>query len=248
MFRFLFSIADVMQNSLNVKALIFDLDDTLYDCSGTLVLQGRKHAAKMIARLIHCSEEEAYHLQMKMEEQYGTNANIYEKIVAMHYLPNACVNALWEEFIHIDIVGIALFPGVIETLKQLKAQGYKLILVTSGEKKIQNKKIHALGLKHNYFDDIFIADRINGQTKNANFKEIIQRYYLRPEEIVCIGDKIDDELTAGKSLGMITVMVEHGRHYRAYLKGQDKYSKPDYSIKQIKDILGITNAISLITR
>lgn len=234
------------QDSKNVKAIIFDLDDTLYDCSGTLVVQGRKHAAKIIARLINCSEEEAYHLQVKMEGQYGTNVNIYEKIVVSRRLPHACIKELLEEFIYTDITGITLFPGVIETLKKLKAHGYKLILVTSGEKSIQNKKIQVLGLQHGYFDDIFIADRVAGQLKNGCFKEIIQRYHLKPEEIVCIGDKIEDELTASKSLGMITVMLEQGRHYRAYLKERDNYIKPDYSIKQIKDVFRIINTDSLV--
>lgn len=236
-----------MQNPQNIKAVILDLDDTLYDCSGTLILQGRKQAAKMIAGLIHCSEEVACRLQFDMEEKYGTTANIYEKIVTAHHLPSTCIKELWKTFIHIDIAGITLFPDVIKTLKQLKVQGYKLILVTSGEKEIQNRKIHVLGLRNGYFDDIFIADRINGQTKNNYFKEIIQRYNMKPEEILCVGDKIDDELIASKSLGMITVMVEQGRHYRAYLKERDKYIKPDFSIKQIKDILGITNVGSLVT-
>ncbi|TVM00804.1 MAG: hypothetical protein CV087_12405 [Candidatus Brocadia sp. WS118] len=236
----------IMQNSQNIKAVILDLDDTLYDCSGTLVLQGRKHAAKMIAGLIPCSEEDAYHLQLEMEEKYGTTVNIYEKIVTAHHLPNTCIKELWDAFIHIDITGITLFPGVIETLKQLRVQGYKLILVTSGEKEIQNRKIRVLGLRNGYFDDIFIADRVNGQTKNDYFKEVIQRYNVKPEEIICVGDKIDDELIASKSLGMITVMVEQGRHYRAYLKERDKYIKPDYSVKQFKDIFGITNVGSLV--
>lgn len=233
-------------NSQNIKAIIFDLDDTLYDCSGTLVLRGRKHAAKTIARLINCSEEEAYYLQLEMDEKYGTKANIYEKIVTAHQLPFTHIKDLWDAFIHIDITGITLFSDVVETLRQLKAQGYKLLLVTSGEKGIQNQKIQVLGLRHGYFDDIFVADRVCGQTKNAAFKEIIQRYTLKPEEVVCIGDKIDDELTASKSLGMITIMLEHGRHYRAYLKERDNYIKPDYSIKQIKDILRITHAGSLV--
>ena len=94
-----------------------------------------------------------------------------------------------------------------------------------------------LGLNDNYFDEIMITDRNNGQTKRDCFKDIMKRYNLKPEEIVCVGDKIDDELTAGKSLGIITVMFEHGRHYNMYLKEQNKHIKPDYSIKQIKDIL-----------
>ncbi|MBI5677614.1 MAG: hypothetical protein HZC52_03805 [Planctomycetes bacterium] len=71
----------MQKSSRKIKAIIFDLDDTLYDCSGTLVVRGRRQVAKTIARLINSSEEEAYHLQVEMEEKYGVKANIYEKIV-----------------------------------------------------------------------------------------------------------------------------------------------------------------------
>ena len=36
-----------------------------------LVVRGRKHVAKTIARLINCPEEEAYQLQLEMEEKLG---------------------------------------------------------------------------------------------------------------------------------------------------------------------------------
>ncbi|MDO8141436.1 MAG: HAD-IA family hydrolase [Candidatus Brocadiales bacterium] len=227
----------MIENSGKIKAIIFDLDDTLYDCSGTLVVQGRKKVAKTIARLINSSEEEAYLLQLQMEEKYGVKANIYEKIVTHYHLPNSCARELLEEFVHVEISNIILFPDVIGTLMHLKSQGYKLILVTSGDKQIQEKKIGALGLNDNYFDDILIADRNKDQAKTGCFKHIMQQYNLKPEEIICVGDKIDDELTAGKTLGIVTVMFEHGRHYNAYLKVRDKYIKPDYFIKHINDIL-----------
>ena len=220
-----------------IKAIIFDLDDTLYDCSGTLVVQGRRQVAKMIARLINSSEEEAYRLQLEMEEKYGVKANIYEKIVTHYLLPNLCARELLEEFIHVEISNIILFSDVIDTLMHLKLQGYKLALVTSGDKQVQGKKIDVLGLNDNYFDDILIADRNKEQTKKECFKHIMQQHNLQPEEIICVGDKIDDELTAGKSLGITTVMFEHGRHYKVYLKEQDKHIKPDYFIKHVKDIL-----------
>ena len=229
----------MVKNSGNIKAIIFDLDDTLYDCSGTLVLRGRRQVAGKIARLIKCSEEEAYSLQLEMEEKYGVKANIYEKIVSQYHLPGTYAQELLEEFVHINISDITAFPDVIETLKRLKAQGYRLVLVTSGDKEMQRKKIDALGLNNRYFDDIVITERNKGQSKKACFQEIMKRYDLQAEEVICVGDKIDDELSASKSLGMVTVMFEHGRHYKAYLKVQDKYIKPDYFIKHIKDILGL---------
>ncbi|GAN35286.1 MAG: HAD family hydrolase [Candidatus Brocadia sp. AMX2] len=225
------------KNSQKIKAIILDLDDTLYDCSGTLVLRGRRQVAKTIAMMINCTEDEAYNLQLNMEKMYGTQSNVYKKIVSLYNLPNAYAKELLEEFIHVDISNITLFSDVTDTLKQLKTQGYKLILVTSGEKQIQRKKIDLLGLNNSYFDEILITDRNNGHTKRDCFQEIMQRHNLNPEEIICVGDKIDDELTASKSLRMVTVMFKHGRHYKAYRKETSKYIKPDYSIEHIKDLL-----------
>ncbi len=227
----------MVKNSGNIKVIIFDLDDTLYDCSGTLVVRGRRQVAKTIAKLINCSEEEAYQLQLDMEEKYGVKTNIYEKIVSHYHLPGAYVQELLEEFVHVEISNITLFSDVVDTLMHLKSQGYKLVLVTSGDTEIQRKKIDVLGLNNRYFDDIVITERNNDQSKKACFQEIMKRYDLQPEEVICVGDKIDDELAASKSLGLVTIMFEHGRHYKAYLKVQDKYIKPDYFIKHIKDIL-----------
>ena len=214
------------KNSRKIRAIIFDLDDTLYDCSGTLVVRGRKHVAKTIARLINCPEDEAYQLQLDMEEKYGVKANIYEKIVTLYNLPSTYAQELLEEFVHIDISDITVFPDVIDTLIQLKTRGYKLILVTSGDKQIQGKKIDALGLNNRRFDDVVITGRNKEQSKKACFHEIMKRYDLQPEEVICVGDKIDDELTASKSLGMVTIMFEHGRHYKAYLKSRTNTSNP----------------------
>ena len=227
----------MVKNAGNIKAIIFDLDDTLYDCSGTLVVRGRRQVAKTIARLINSSKEEAYSLQLEMEEKYGVKANIYEKIASHYHLPGTYAQELLEEFIHVEISNIILFSDVIDTLMQLKSKGYRLLLVTSGDMEIQRKKIDVLGLNNRYFDDIVITERNKNQLKKACFQEIMKRYNLQAEEVICVGDKIDDELTASKSLGMVTVMFEHGRHYNAYLKEQNKHIKPDYSIKCMKDLL-----------
>lgn len=223
--------------SEQIKAFIIDLDDTLYDCSNTLVVRGRRRVAKTIAGLINCTEENAYLLQQELEEKYGTKANIYGKLALLHGLPQTCANELLEEYIRVEVSDIALFPDVTETLLKLKSRGYKLFLVTSGEDRIQTQKIELLGLHVGYFDSIMITDRELGHTKRSCFKQIMQIHNLKPEEIICVGDKCDDELLTGKILGMITVMLEHGRHYKTYLKETHKQIKPDYSIKHIHELL-----------
>ena len=222
--------------SEQIKAFIIDLDDTLYDCSNTLVVRGRRQVAKTIAGLLNCTEEKAYLLQQELEEKYGTKANIYEKLATLHNLPQTYAKELLEDFVRVEISDIELFPDVTDTLQKLKSQGYKLFLVTSGDNRIQTKKIEVLGLHSGYFDEIMITDRELGHTKRSCFKQIMQKYTLKPEEIVCVGDKCDDELLTGKTLGMVTVMFEHGRHYNAYLKEAHKQVKPDYSIKHIREL------------
>ncbi len=227
-----------MENDLSgIKAVIFDLDDTLYDCSGTLIVRGRRQVAKTIAKLISCSEEEAFRLQNDLEEKHGTKCNVYDYIVAMYNLPPSCGKRLLDEYICVEISDITLFPGVIETLIQLKKQKYMLFLVTSGEMLVQKNKTNALGLGNNYFDKILIVERDREKKKKDYFKEIMQHGNLRAEEIICVGDKIDDEIAAGKTLGMITILFEHGRHYRTFLQNKGMQIKPDYTIKKIADVL-----------
>lgn len=227
-----------MLNDRNgIIAIIFDLDDTLYDCTGTLVQRGRRKAARTIARAINCTEEYALRLQADIGERHESTRNIYKEIVSIYNLPLTYINKFLDEFIHVEISGISLFPDVVDTLAYLKERKYRLFLVTSGEEQVQAKKIDVLGLRNDYFDKIYIVERDYGQLKKHCFEQILVQYCLRPEEVVCIGDKINDELSAGMSLNMVTVMLKHGRHYTAYLKRQNTYTIPDYFIKQIRDLL-----------
>src|SRR3989338_5497717 len=45
--------------TMQIKALIFDLDDTLYDCSNTISRDRRRELVGIVARYKGCSEEEA---------------------------------------------------------------------------------------------------------------------------------------------------------------------------------------------
>ncbi|MDR4507991.1 MAG: HAD family hydrolase [Candidatus Brocadiaceae bacterium] len=230
----------------NIKTIILDLDDTLYDCSGTLVLRKMKQVAKSLSREICCSEEEAYRLQVETEELFGTKMNIYAKIAERYNLSPEYVEVLLKEFVHMDVSHIVPFRDTPGTLLQLKSLGYVLILVTFGEQRIQKKKIEVLGLDEDYFDEIIISDGKDGQTKKNSFRNILCRHKLNPNEIVCVGDKIEDELVAGKSLGMVTVLLKHGRHYHDYLKRRGEGCiKPDYSIKNIKDLMKLLSSIDV---
>ena len=216
-----------------IKAIIFDLDDTLYDCSGTLVLKSRKLAAKIISKAIKCSETEALKLQLELEDRLGPKADIFHEIANQYNIPEDFCEEISNTINTLEVEGATLFPDTMASIDELKRIGYKLFLVTFGNREMQEKKIKALGLER-VFDKIIITDNPLGKEKC--FREILTKYDLEPEQVLCVGDKIKDEIEVGKKLGMHTALMKHGRHYNFY-KSEITENAPYTFITKISDLL-----------
>ena len=219
--------------SNRIKAIIFDLDDTLYDCSGTLVLKSRKLAAKIISKAVKCSETEALKLQLELEDRLGPKADIFHKIANQYNLPEDFCEEISNTINTLEVEGAILFPGTMASIDELKRTGYKLFLVTFGNREIQEKKIKVLDLE-SAFDEIIITENPLGKEKC--FKEILAKYGLEPEQVLCVGDKIKDEIEVGKRLGMSTALMKHGRHYHFY-KSEINDGEPYLHITKVSDLL-----------
>ncbi len=216
-----------------IKAIIFDLDDTLYDCSGTLVLKSKKLAAKIISKAIKCSEAEALKLQLELEGRLGPKADITREIASLYNLPEEFCKEITNTINTLDVEGAILFADTMDSINELKRIGYKLFLVTFGNREIQEKKINFLGLQR-AFDEIIITENPRGKEKC--FEEILTKYYLKPEQILCVGDKIKDEIDVARKLGMSTALMNHGRHYHFY-KSEINGDEPYMHITKISDLL-----------
>ena len=216
-----------------IKAIIFDLDDTLYDCSGTLVLKSRKLAAKIISKAVKCSETEALKLQLVLEDRLGPKADIFHEIANQYNLPEDFCEEISNTINALEVEGATLFPDTMASIDELKRTGYKLFLVTFGNREIQEKKVNVLDLE-SAFDEIIITENPLGKEKC--FKEILAKYGLEPEQVLCVGDKIKDEIEVGKRLGMSTALMKHGRHYHFY-KSEINDGEPYLHITKVSDLL-----------
>lgn len=215
-----------------IKALIFDLDDTLYDCSGSLVHARRLKAAGVIAKALGCTAEEAYKLQK--EKEPSLKDNLYEEIANYYSLPSTFMEDIYKAIKEVDVSNIKPFPGVVKTLKDLKERGLWLILVTAGQPLEQEEKVRLLGLRK-LLDEVIVVERRN-DSKRACFQDILDRYGLRAEEVLCVGDKMEDELKIAKTLGMPTALVQHGRHYESFVSSHRQKGVPDIYIKNVAEL------------
>ncbi len=224
-----------------IKAIIFDLDDTLYDCSGTLVLKSKKLAAKIISKAINCSEEDALKLQLELETRLGPKGDIAREIAKLYNLSEDFCKEVSEAINDLNIEDVILFPDTMASINELKRIGYKLFLVTFGNRAMQENKIKVLGLQ-SAFGEIIITDNPRGKEKC--FKEILNKYDLKQEQVLCVGDKIKDEIEVGRKLGMSTALMKHGRHYHFH-KSEIDDGEPYMHITKVSDLLEITTVREL---
>ncbi|MBM4046243.1 MAG: uridine diphosphate-N-acetylglucosamine-binding protein YvcK [Planctomycetes bacterium] len=225
-----------------INSIILDLDDTLYDCTGSLVeLARRKAAQAMVEAGVPCSAEDAYRLQVELSEKYGPYYLVFDAIAKRYGMGASMVEKALHAYNSDEVPPIHPFPLVVPTLRQLRAEDYRLILLTTGIHRRQQRKIELLGLR-DYFDEVIINDQERGVPLADCFRGILNRYHLTPRQVACVGDRVRDEIRVGNDLGMTTVQMIHGRF--AHETGPNGLERPQYKIKriyQLPTILGLAN-------
>ncbi|NQT19422.1 MAG: uridine diphosphate-N-acetylglucosamine-binding protein YvcK [Planctomycetes bacterium] len=217
-----------------IRAVIFDLDDTLYDCSGRLVESARRRAAAaMVCAGLPCTEEEAYKVQAELEHEFGPKFDVFERIAERYSCPTSIADVALAAYNSDEVEEIHPFPGVRKVLAELRSEGCRLFLVTTGIYTRQLRKVQLLGLA-DAFDELVINDADKGLPLSECYKQLAAKYHLAPEEIAVIGDRIYAEIKVGNILGMNTIQFIHGRF--KHLSAKTDIEIPDYRIKDISEL------------
>jgi len=225
-----------------LKAVVFDLDDTLYDCTGTLLEASRRRAAKVLVESgLPLSGDQALDLQRELAEQQGPHFLVFDEIARRYGLDDEVIEKAYRAY-NSDAVGdIELFPDVVPTLEFLRAHGVLCFLLTSGIHKRQSAKIRKLGLEQ-AFDETAIIDVDRGGLMSESLRYLLDKHRLRPDEALVVGDRPQEEIRVGNDLGATTAQVLHGR-FSAF-EPRDNRERAEYRIAgvfQIPTILRLVN-------
>ena len=223
-----------------LKAIIFDLDDTLYDCTGSLVENARRRAAKaMVAHGLPETEVRAYEMQAELTRRIGPRCKVFDRIAEQYGLSEDFVEAALDAYNSGEVEDIHPFPEVIPTLQALHGQGYLIFLVTVGVHRRQEEKIDRLGIR-DLFTEIVINDRELGVAREESYIDLMTRYGLTPHECVAVGDRIHSEIRVANYLKMTTVQMIHGK-FKSLMPKND-LEEPDYKITRIDQVLEVLSA------
>jgi FMN phosphatase YigB (HAD superfamily) len=221
-----------------IRCVIFDLDDTLYDCLGQRVRVTHRYAAQaMVEAGLKADTEQVYRARMRAFRHDPMLRHIDGEVTRQFGAENPEVisRIAREAYFNCPVGNLSLFPGSLSLLRFLAKRGVRNFIVSFGEPKTQHAKVKALGLdREPSVEKIFYADRGNVLTKEAAFLKIQKRTGLRPGEILVVGDRPAREIRAGRELGMHTVRLRHGEFKSQVPTGPEE--EPDYVIRNISDV------------
>lgn len=221
-----------------IKALFFDLDDTLFDATHQLGTRASKAAVHaMIKKGLPAPFRQVMAKHQELVASLYVVPLVHRQLCVVFGVPRR--HDLWHAgdhaYYHIKLNRLHPYPGLRKVLSKL-AQQYTLILITIGKKSRQREKINLLRLKP-YFRKIYIVRPQLSASKRRTFQEALKHFHLHPHEVVSVGNRLDGELKVSKKLGMITVQMLQGKYKTQ--KPMDQWERPDYRLRSIARLPGV---------
>lgn len=227
-----------------MKALIFDLDDTLYDQSQPF--------RRAVAECMDFTPEQVTTLYLRF--RHYADAIFHQTATGQMDLEWSHLYRMQQAF---SDMGMAISEHVARTIQErysyyqghldledewkelfdfCQENGFVLGLITNGPHLHQLKKIQALQLdKWLEMDKVIISGQV-GVTKpdRAIFQLMEERVGLAPSDMVYIGDSFENDVVGSKNAGWQVIWYNHRKH-----KQPANSPQPDWQVATLQELFEI---------
>ena len=193
-----------------IKAVIFDLDHTLFD------------RYKTISKIVDTYFEETFFKSdidrevAKKEWIYADKnfvhfgfANVLEYLKGKDMIKDGVTKEnIFSDFVSPLFMKIAVpFDFSVPTLKELR-KNYKTGLITNGKHALQAKKLEMLNMT-DVFDEVMISDDYGVRKPDTKLFQIMsEKLGIAPGEMLYVGDNPINDIEASRNAGYIPVWVK----------------------------------------
>lgn len=197
------AITEIIYYIEDIKAVIFDLDDTLYNEKEYV-----KCGYKAIAGILPWVDN----VEKKLWEFFENRKSAIDELLLSEgiftdELKWRCVHAYRSQ-----IPDICLKSDVKDLLVGLKSKGYQLGIITDGRPEGQHTKIRALTLEE-YVNFIIVTDELGGsEYRKPNVKafEIMKKKMgVEYMQMCYVGDNIKKDFIAPEKLGIRAIWFQN---------------------------------------
>jgi len=193
-----------------IKAVFFDIDDTLYDTSAFARLARKAAINVMIDAGLPLSSDEAYELLREIIKEKGSNYDKHFNVLTKRVLgeEKPLLIALGMITYHnVKFALLRLFPETMSTLIYLKGKGYHLGVISNGITIKQWEKLIRLGL-HHFFDEVVTSEEAGVEKPDKRiFQLALDRMGCKAEKSVMVGNKFNDDILGAIDIGMSAILV-----------------------------------------
>lgn len=225
---------------MKIKAILFDVDNTLIDFWKMKKECCNAAIEAMISAGLDMKKDAALKLLYELYEIHGIESQrIFQQFTKKIYGKENYKLISHGVIAYRRMRESYMIPysKVVPTLIELKKRAYKLAIVSDAP--IMEAWMRLASLKlDDFFDEIVTkADARKQKTSPAPFKVALRRLNLKPEETMMIGDRIARDVNTAKKLGIHTVYARYGDE-KAPEKGK---SGAEFEIDDIGQLVDVLN-------
>jgi len=193
-----------------LKAVIFDLDGTLYK-SPEYVEAFYDSLLELMGEKLGIDRKRAFEVFGEIRRPDISTASAAERL-------GEEASTLYEELaqrLHPEKY-IARDPALKETLSKLRSRGLKLAVLTNAGRSLAFNVLKALGLSSMEFDVILTRDEVTPKPSQQAFRAVLERLRIQPTEAVYVDD-LRQMVRQAKQLGMRTILISEAEVKYGYV-------------------------------
>ena len=197
----------------SIKAILFDIDDTLFPSSEFSLLARKNAVSAMIRAGLKTTPKKAQAELLRIIAANGSNFSGHFDLLSKHFpcKDRFRVVAAGVGAYHNTKSSISPYPGVADTLLELRSRGYILAIASEGLAVKQWDKLIRLGLDP-LFHQVFVTSSKTGGKNAAFYRRAARSLHLPPSSILMVGDNPAKDIAPAKAAGMRTVRIRAGKH------------------------------------
>ncbi|MBK9713678.1 MAG: HAD family hydrolase [Kouleothrix sp.] len=183
---------------MTYKAILFDLDDTLYDLRS--YWRGRLHEAlnSVLSSYPHFDRDQLVR-QAIAEKVYIEKLPTFLRAQGVD--DEALIASAQEEFRREWFERLELYDDAVHTLQALRPR-YKLGLVTNGPSRTQRPKIEQFRLI-DYLDLLIVSEEVGvAKPDPAIFQIAMEQLGVAPHQTLFVGDSLEFDLRGATAAGL----------------------------------------------
>lgn len=223
-----------------LKAVIFDLDDTLYP-EKQFVMSGFNLVSNYISDKYDFEYDLVFNI-LKNDFENGLRRKNFNTLLEKLKIKNLSLYKLIQCYRE-HKPSLSLYSDAETLLNEIKDK-FKLGMITDGHIITQNNKIEALEIK-DYFDTIIINDISQGMSKKKQqpFITALKALKVDSESAIYVGDNPLKDFVKAKKMGIMTIRIK--RDYGEYSNiNVSKDYEADYVVSDLLKIIKISKNFS----